>query len=154
MGRRSCPTTQVWQKAPLPHIGTLLQLLAEKMIMVLGIGRSLSSLYLANGFSVSHQQGQYFPIGFKWVSVLVVWIANILGPVYCADMWIQVQNLTLKHKVFQHNWMMLSANSVTVSRANLHHNLGYTAASPMPLECKANNAWWRMQEFSFPSVQF
>jgi len=36
-------------------------------------------------------------------------------------------------------WMMLSANLVTMSRAKLHHELGYTAASPVPLEGKANN---------------
>lgn len=37
----------------------------EKKITVLGIGRSTSSSYFANGFRVSHQQEQYFPFGLK-----------------------------------------------------------------------------------------
>lgn len=44
----------------------------RKIIVVLGIGKSLSSLCPADGLLMSHQQDQYFPIGLKWVSVLVV----------------------------------------------------------------------------------
>lgn len=50
------------------HSCAHLQLLAGQIIMGWAWG-CLSSLYLANGASVSHQQGQCFPNGLKWASL-------------------------------------------------------------------------------------
>lgn len=81
-GHGGCPTTSCGRGLRCHTCTHFCNCWQKKMIMVLGIGRrSLSSPHLADGFSVSHQQGRYFPIGIKWVSVLVVWIATALGPV-------------------------------------------------------------------------
>lgn len=56
----------------------------------------------------------------------------------------------LKHNLFQHNWVILFANSVTVFREKLRHNLGCPAVRPLPLENKVKYIMPGEKCHSFP----
>lgn len=141
-GRSCCPTTWVWQKCSTVTHVRVCSCWQDKLSwgghgdVCPACTLQMSQCVMSAGTGLSH-----------WPQVGIcpgVWTANTLGPMCCTDMEIWVQNLTLKHNLIQHNWVILSANLVTVSREKLCHSLGCPAVSPAPLECKAHNAWRKM----------